>query len=86
VFLGTPVAVLHTQGGSLRGDGKFEYTSLAGQKAQRYSIFRPPPMTQQELKELEDALNSPLAEAEALKTRTISPGLKTIIEEKKASS
>ncbi|KAG8815006.1 hypothetical protein FRC17_000899 [Serendipita sp. 399] len=46
VFLGAPVALLQVQGGSLRGDGQYEYTSLGGQQAQRLrGMFRPVPST-----------------------------------------
>jgi len=90
VFLGTPVAVLELQGGSLRGDGKFEYTSLAGQQAERYSgMFRPPARTKAE-REAEDALagmNKEEAVAHLKKhPKLMSPALKAILEEKVSDS
>ncbi|KAG8837719.1 hypothetical protein FRC18_008221 [Serendipita sp. 400] len=43
VFLGTPVAVLQLQGGSLRGDGQYEHMSLPSQQTQTLrGMFRHP--------------------------------------------
>lgn len=92
VFLGGPVAILEAQGGSLRGDGKFEHTSLAGQKAQRYSaMFRKPPMTKAE-REAAEKLHGMSAEeagadsAHGKYPKVMSPALKAILEEKVADS
>lgn len=90
VFLGTPVAILELQGGSLRGDGKFEYTSLAGQRAQRYSgMFRPPARTRAEIEAENEmaGMSSDEAAAHLAKhPKFISPALKAILDEKVADS
>lgn len=92
VFLGGPVAILEAQGGSLRGDGKFEHTSLAGQKAQRYSaMFRKPPMTKAERDAAEKLHGVSAGEAGADSAhgkhpKFMSPALRVILEEKVADS
>ncbi|KIM20499.1 hypothetical protein M408DRAFT_333955 [Serendipita vermifera MAFF 305830] len=89
-FFGTPAAVFELQGGTLRGDGKFEHTSLAGQRAERYTgMFRPPPKTKAEREAEDKAAGMSHEEAAhhlAKHPKTMSPALKVILEERVADS
>lgn len=85
VLLGTPVAVLQAQGGSLRGDGKYEHMSLAGQQQTRYAeMFGKSPETKmrekieakERAKELEEEREM------AKKYSNLSPELRRVLREK----
>ncbi|CCA69741.1 hypothetical protein PIIN_03682 [Serendipita indica DSM 11827] len=84
VFLGTPMAVLQEQGGSILGDGKFEHASLQGQISQRMStLFKTPkPLLTAEQQSARDREVEELLALEKLRGKVMSPKLRELLEER----